>query len=151
MISKRLRRMALALTRSAADADDLAQQTLVTLLVKRPDRAAHVGYGRRVMVRLWLDQQRSLRRRVARLVGLARLARPYHEDDDRLSVNDRYQKLYRAIDSLPARQRAVLVLRLVEELDYAEIAETLGCSVQSVRANLHLGRQRVRELTGETP
>ena len=63
--TERLRRMALALTRSADDADDLTQQTLVTLLVKKPDHADHIGYGRKTMVRLWLDRQRSRRRRLA--------------------------------------------------------------------------------------
>lgn len=52
-----LRRIALALTRSPDDADDLTQQTVVTLLARKPDRADHIGYGRKTMVRLWLDHR----------------------------------------------------------------------------------------------
>ena len=148
-ITERLRRVAVALTRSRDDADDLTQQTLVTLLVKRPDRADHAGYARATMVRLWLDQQRSFRRRLVRLGRLALTGSSRHLDYDLLSVSDQYERLRRTIERLPPRQRAILALRLVEELDYAEIAETLGCSVQTVRANLHLGRQRVRRLMGE--
>ena len=66
-------------------------------------------------------------------------------------VKDPDERVRRAIETLPPMQRAVVVLRLVEELDYADIAATLGCSVQAVRANLHLGRQRVRRLAGEAP
>jgi len=44
----------------------------------------------------------------------------------------------------------VLVLRLVEELDYEQIAETLSCSVETVRANLHVARRHVRETMGES-
>ena len=149
--TERLRRIALALTRSADDADDLTQQTLVTLLARKPDLADHIGYGRKTMVRLWLDQQRSLRRRLARLGRFALLPKPWYVDRDHLAVDDLHQRLHDAIEALPAGQRAVLVLRLVEELDYAEIARTLGCSVQAVRANLHLGRRRVRQLIGEPP
>lgn len=144
-----LRGTALALTRSLDDADDLTQQTLVTLLVRKPDRTDHIGYARKTLVRLWLDQQRSLRRRLVRLGRLARTAKPWSLDRDRLAIDEQYQRMQHAIEALPPRQKAVLVLRLVEELDYAEIARTLGCSVQTVRANLHLGRQRVRQLTGE--
>ncbi len=145
----RLRRIALALTRSPDDADDLTQQTLLTLLVRKPDRGDHIGYGRRTMVRLWLDQQRSLRRRLVRLGRLALTVKPWCVDRDRLADGEQYERMQHVIETLPARQKAALVLRLVEELDYADIAKGLGCSVQTVRANLHLGRQRVRQLTGE--
>jgi RNA polymerase sigma-70 factor (ECF subfamily) len=144
-----LLRLAVALTRSRADAEDLTQQTLAALLARRPDRAAHAGYGRRTMVRTWLDQQRSLRRQFRRLTRLAMGSKPWHLDDDRMSNSDQLERLHTAIESLPPRQHATLVLRLVEELDYERIAATLDCSVQSVRANLHLGRQRVRQLVGE--
>ena len=149
--TERLRRVALALTQSPDDADDLTQQTLVTLLARKPDRANHIGYGRKTMLRLWLDHQRSLRRRLTRLGHLALTTKPWHVDRDRVSVGDQHARMRRAIDTLSPRQKAVLVLRLVEELEYAEIAEALGCSVQAVRANLHLGRQRVRELLEEAP
>ncbi len=49
-----------------------------------------------------------------------------------------------AIDSLPARQRAALLLRVVEGLSYEAIAEALECEVGAVRANLHLARMKVR-------
>lgn len=148
VLRERVRRMALALTRSVDDADDLAQQTLLTLLVKRPDRTDHTGYARSTMIRLWLDRQRSLRRRLHRVARAALTARRWHTDSDRLSVSDQYDRVQQAIQGLPPRQRVTLVLRLVEGMDYGEIAETLDCSVQTVRANLHLGRQRVRQVLG---
>jgi len=144
-------RMALALTRSCDDADDLVQQTLVTLLAKQPDRASHAGYARKTMIRIWLDLQRSLRRRVRRVARLALTTATWHTDQDLLSMSDQHDRVLRAMDTLPPQQRAALVLRLVEELDYQEIATVLDSSVQSVRANLHLGRQRVRRLVGEAP
>ena len=150
-LSEWLRRVAYALAQSREDADDLVQQTLVTLLAKQPDRVSHYGYARRTMFRLWLDRQRSLRRRLARVARLALTRESRHVDSDEMSIRDQYDRVRRAIATLPPVQQGVVVLRLVEELDYADIAATLGCSVQTVRANLHLGRQRVRRLAGEAP
>ena len=150
-VSGRLLRMAKALTASLSDAEDLTQQTLAKLLVKHADRVDHVGLGRRTMLRLWLDHQRSLHRRVARMARAAYSAKRWHVDPDRLSATERERAVRRAIASLPPKQRAVLVLRLVEELDYGAIGEALGCSTQTVRAHLHLGRRRVRKMLGEQP
>ncbi len=147
---ERLRRIALGLTRTADDADDLTQQTLATLLARNPSRVDHMGYVRRTMLRIWLDQQRAFHRRLLRLGRLAMSKNAWHVDRDALSAQDLRLRLREAIDALPPRQHAVLVLRLVEELDYAEIATTLSCSIQSVRAHLHLGRQRVRQMIGES-
>jgi RNA polymerase sigma-70 factor (ECF subfamily) len=47
---------------------------------------------------------------------------------------------------LPERQREVLVLSAYEILDSANIAAVLNISEQNVRTNLHLARQRMKEL-----
>ena len=150
-LSERLGRMAIALAHHADDAEELTQQTFAALLAKNPDRVEHLGYARRTMVRLWLDRQRSVRRRVAHLARLAFSARRWHTDADPLSVSEQKARMRLAIESLPPKQRAVLVLHLVEEIGYDQIASALNCSVQTVRAQLHLGRRRVREMLGEQP
>lgn len=50
------------------------------------------------------------------------------------------------LSQLPTEQRAVLVLREMEQLDYQEIAETLGLPVGTVRSRLHAARERFRGL-----
>lgn len=50
----------------------------------------------------------------------------------------------RALDSLPGEQRAVLVLRAVEELSYREIAETLQLSMGTVMSRLARAREKLR-------
>lgn len=52
--------------------------------------------------------------------------------------------LVQALAELPARQRAVLVLRYFEELTEAEIADTLGCSAGAVKSAAARGLQRLR-------
>lgn len=49
-----------------------------------------------------------------------------------------------AIALLPDKQRAALVMRYVQELDYAEIALSLDCSEDSARANVYQAIKRLR-------
>jgi len=51
-----------------------------------------------------------------------------------------------AIDRLPEGYRTVLVLRDIEELDTAEVAESLGMSKNAVKTRLHRARQALRGL-----
>jgi RNA polymerase sigma-70 factor (ECF subfamily) len=51
-----------------------------------------------------------------------------------------------AIDRLPASYRTVLLLRDIEELDTAEVAELLGVTANAVKIRLHRARQALREL-----
>ena len=52
-------------------------------------------------------------------------------------------RLQRALATLPERQRAALVLRSEQDLDYDEIAETLETTVSSVKSLLHRAREAV--------
>ncbi|WP_081437956.1 SigE family RNA polymerase sigma factor [Pseudofrankia asymbiotica] len=54
-------------------------------------------------------------------------------------------ELIRALRALPPRQRAVLVLRYVDDLPEGEAAAALGCSVGTVRSQAHRGLARLRD------
>jgi RNA polymerase sigma-70 factor, ECF subfamily len=56
------------------------------------------------------------------------------------------EELNTALCQLPENQRAALLLRVNEELSYAEISEVLSVSVSSVESLLHRARTRLREL-----
>jgi RNA polymerase sigma-70 factor, ECF subfamily len=53
--------------------------------------------------------------------------------------------LERAIDSLPASLRIVAVLRLVDGLSTAEVAESVGVTEEAVKVRLHRARERLKE------
>ena len=55
----------------------------------------------------------------------------------------------RALDSLPDRERAAFVLRHVQDLSYAEVADVLGCGKVTVRVYLHRALLRLRKLLAE--
>jgi RNA polymerase sigma-70 factor (ECF subfamily) len=53
--------------------------------------------------------------------------------------------LQAALERLPGEQRAVVVLRAVEEMSYREIAETLDLSMGTVMSRLSRAREKLRE------
>lgn len=53
--------------------------------------------------------------------------------------------LEKAVQSLPAAYREVLVLCELEELDYAQAAQALGCAIGTIRSRLHRARGMLLE------
>ncbi|MFD0578129.1 RNA polymerase sigma factor [Dactylosporangium darangshiense] len=51
--------------------------------------------------------------------------------------------VHRAVQGLPSRQRAAVVLFYFEDRPIAEIAEILGCTAATARVHLHKARQRL--------
>ena len=56
------------------------------------------------------------------------------------------ERVKRAMDKLPAEQRAALIFRDVEGLSYQEMAEAMESSIGTVMSRLHYGRKRLQEL-----
>lgn len=54
-----------------------------------------------------------------------------------------------ALRTLTPEQRAVIVLREVEDMSYEEIAKTLDCAVGTVMSRLHYARKRLQSLLRE--
>jgi len=54
-----------------------------------------------------------------------------------------------AVMELPVRQRAALMMRKYQELEYAEIAEALDCSEETARANVYQALKKLREQFAE--
>lgn len=149
-ISRRLVRFATALTGRRDEAEDLTQQAIATVLARRPEMAGHIGFARRTLVRVWLDRERSVRRRMARLSQFAAWGSGRGSAGESADERDeQVQRVRSEIERLPARQRAVVTLRLVEGLTYEQIAEAMECDVGAVRANLHLARTKLRSVLGD--
>lgn len=70
--------------------------------------------------------------------------------DDLASLGESLEALRGAIIALPPRQQAALLLRYVQGLEYAEVADVLGCSEEAARANVYQAIRRLRSrLTNE--
>lgn len=129
-----LLRLAYLLTGEAHAAEDLVQDALIRAH-RRWDRVAHAGnpdaYLRRIVVNEHLSWRR---RRASRELAVAPgdLAADVTADGQE-SLADR-DLVWRLLHRLPARQRAVLVLRYYEDLPDEEIAGLLGCARGTVRS-----------------
>ena len=146
-----LLRTAFLLTGERAAAEDLLQTALAKLYLswdKVRDRGALDGYVRRIMVNehnsLW---RRAWKRREHSTDEMPE--QPVHDDyDDGLGA-----ALWSYLQTLPPRQRSVIVLRYYEQLSEAEIADVLGISVGTVKsqASRALAGLRARAPQSLTP
>ena len=114
-------------------AEDLVQTALAKLYLswdKVQRRELLDGYVRRIIVNehnsLW---RRPWKRREHATDDVPETAAPDHDHDE-----GRGAALWDFVQTLPRKQRAVIVLRYYEELSEAETAETLGISVGTVKS-----------------
>jgi RNA polymerase sigma-70 factor (sigma-E family) len=141
-----LRRKAYLLSGSWHTADDLVQDTLVAVYAAWP-RVARVrdidAYVNRILVNKYVDDRRRPWRR----------ERPVHDvpestDEGAATAFDRVEEhdspLGRALATLPAGQRAVLVLRYTEDLQVDEIARLLDLPSGTVKSRLSRGTDAIR-------
>lgn len=127
-----LLRTAYLLTGDRASAEDLLQTAFAKLYLswdRVREREALDGYVRRIMV----NERNSLWRRAWK--------RREHSTDivPEAVVTDEYDdgqrgEMWRFVQTLPPRQRAVIVLRYYEQLSEAEIADMLGVSTGTVKS-----------------
>jgi RNA polymerase sigma-70 factor (ECF subfamily) len=64
----------------------------------------------------------------------------------RLEGSEQEQKLKRAIEQLPEAQRQVLMLRYYGNLKFVEIAEMLGCPLNTALGRMHKAMLKLKEM-----
>lgn len=141
----RLVRTAYLLCGDPHEAHDLVQVTLMRVhrrwrAIERTDLPQ--AYARRVLINLAASFWR--RRLRAPLVALTAAGEPAGPDPAE-AYGDRAE-LWQAVQSLPPRMRAILVLRYWEDLSEAETAAALGCSIGSVKSQASRGLDRLRDV-----
>ena len=127
----------------AVDADDVTQNVFITAYTKLSmlrDPAAFAGW----IARIARNAAEDYRRRVEVVVELDT---DYAAQATQSDAAEAAQALA-AIRALPEAYRDTLMLRLVEGMSGAEIAERTGLTPGSVRVNLHRGMQLLRDVLG---
>jgi RNA polymerase sigma-70 factor (sigma-E family) len=140
-----------ALTRTAyllcgdkLGAEELVQDTLVRLyskwqLVAAAD--APLAYVRRSLANQFVNQSRRPSRREITVETMPERA----ETHDPAGQFDDREELWAMLGSLPARQRAALVLRYFHDLPDEEIGAALGCQLGTVRSLISRGLAALRD------
>jgi len=125
-----LMRFGMAVAGNLHDAEDLVQ-TALEATARRWLKVLAAGdptaYVKKSMVNAHISRWRRLRREWLTDTVLA-------DDSAVLGGLLTEQAMWTALEQLPPRQRAVLVLRYYEDLSEADIASVLGCSPGTVKS-----------------
>jgi RNA polymerase sigma-70 factor (sigma-E family) len=140
-----LLRTAVLLTRDRGHAEDLLQTALVKAYRRwgRIERDDPYPYVRRILVTTASSWRRL--RSTQEIVSLPAYDPSGPDPTDDVAERER---MAAALAGLPARMRAVLVLRYTEDLSEVATAELMGCSVNTVKSQTVRGLARLRTVLG---
>ena len=154
-------------------AEDLAQDVFLNLYRSREryqPRTSFRNFLYRIATNAAISEQRRRSRhgRVWRLVareafdpshsGHAEVIEDHvaslREDsvETQIVERERIERFWQALNQLPARQQAALLLARAEGLSYQQVAEVLGVSVSAVKSLVHRATEHLRRVSkGEEP
>lgn len=152
----RLFRAALFMCGEEGVAEELVQETFLAAaesLDSFEGRSSHYTWLYGILLnkfRGWLRQKdrqaASLQRRADNMdvAGASELIEgETPEASEKMIQRETAERVRQAIDALPPHHRSVLVLRYVEDMSYQEIAETLDCSLGTVKSRIHYALEKV--------
>lgn len=142
-------RVGVLLTGDRHVAEDLVQAALVRVWPRwaRVSRGENVdAYVRRVMTSTFLNwRRRKWHGEFPTDIGADTEILALPAGGDAYARWDNSEALLTDLRRLPPRQRAVVVLRFYDDLTLDECAEALGCSVGTVKSQLHRALGTLRE------
>ena len=137
-------------------AEELHQQTWFSVLdhIEKFDPTSSGGGFRAWLFRIATNKANDLWRSRAREKSVREGLRLVSDEQapasgERIEANEQAQKLKRAIAQLPENQRQVLMLRYYGNLKFVEIAQILGCPLNTALGRMHKAMIKLRELMGE--
>lgn len=141
-------RLAYFLTGSRELAEDLVQEAFVRVAgrfrhLRMPD--AFDAYLRRTIVNLFTSQLRRTRLERAYVKRHGAEPGPTNDPSDPATRDE----LWRALQTLPERQRAAIVLRFYEDLSEREAADILACSTGALNQLVVRGMATLRTQIGD--
>ena len=161
---RRVYRLLLGMVRDPEAADTLTQECFLRAWQKRAGfrgEASVTTWLLRIAVNLARDHARN--RRLAfwrRLFSTSsdgaralaeQLPSPAAGPEQALVARQELDAVWSVVEALPQQQKAVFLLRFVEELSLEEIARALGLRVGSVKSHLFRALSTVKVQAGRTP
>ncbi|SKB60138.1 RNA polymerase sigma factor [Sphingopyxis flava] len=148
----RLRRFARGLARDAGDADDLCQAAIERALKSKRQWSAGTrldSWMYRITRNLWIDERRAAARRGVQKPVDEAVLQIAGDGASQVEAGALRGDVDGAMARLPAEQREVVMLILVEGYAYREAAEILEVPVGTVTSRLARGREALIHLLGE--
>ncbi|MCP3981479.1 MAG: RNA polymerase sigma factor [bacterium] len=145
--------------KNAAEAQDVAQEALVRLWTHRAkvDVEGSRAWLLRTTHNLCIDRirKRKVRAEVADPDDALRAHADSGPGPAQLSAaGDLGRSIEKALKKLSEQDRAVVLMREVQQMPYDEIADVLGLPMGTLKARLHRARERLRQAlirSGVTP
>jgi RNA polymerase sigma factor (sigma-70 family) len=135
---------------NAQDADDAMQNALLSLWKHWQRIVAHPTADALVL-KICIDAAYDVRRRRWRAYRFEQLhssndepADPAGSPAEKLIRNETYSVVRNAIDGLSRQQAVAMLMRVLEELPYNEIAAAMGCTEATARKHVSRGREHLR-------
>ena len=147
--SKKLFNIALRITASVPEAEEIMQESIIRYLIKAPRLDAEpmkAAWLRSTCVRLSIDWLRRTRRLQPLDSGTESIPDESGSPEDSMWGNmgkDTVAEVMSALESLPCGYRTVLVLRLIENYDYGMIAGLMHISENGVRSQYLRARRKL--------
>jgi RNA polymerase sigma-70 factor (ECF subfamily) len=149
---------AYTMMRNEEEAIDLSQEAWIKGWQRLKQFQGDSSFGTwmtRIVINLCLDQLRRQKRQRSESLeamdeesgGVERLMPPVTVNPtERLERSELRQRIDRAMEQLSREHRTVLVLHEFEEMEYKEIARTMGCSIGTVMSRLFYARRKLAAL-----
>jgi RNA polymerase sigma-70 factor (ECF subfamily) len=147
----RLRRFAHALSKNAADADDLTQSTVERALRSREQWEPGTrmdSWLYRIMRNLWIDTVRSRGRKEKHEAPEVEALKVGDDPRDAIESSLELKRAMSAMERLPDEQREVVALILIEGFGYREVSEMLDLPIGTVSSRLVRGRNALLAMLG---
>ena len=150
-VEDRMMRAVWRITRNAADADDAFQDALLTIW-KRWDRIRRHPNPHALILQICTNSAYDLlRRRVRegkRANALPQAGVPDSSTSqlEAIAAAEQDAKVLQAIGVLPEKQGRAILLHVVEEMPYAEVAAAMDCGEATVRKHVERARAKLRTL-----
>lgn len=150
---ERVYNVALRVVGNVEEAQDVLQDVFLLLFRKIHRfraRAAFASWVYRITVNMALDHVRRRKRGPSPSSGAVITDRMDELEDDLtlpergLARLDLQGHVREALDTLSERLRIVIILRYLEDLSYADIAEILDCSIGTVKSRLNRAHTALR-------
>ncbi|MDR1778961.1 MAG: RNA polymerase sigma factor [Clostridiales Family XIII bacterium] len=136
------------------DAEDVAQETILSMFrsfyqLKEPEKVD--AWVAKIVTNHCYQLFNKRAKRAEDLGAVEETAAPPEVDRDFLPEQycenvELADELYDIVQKLPQKQRETILLYYYENLNYRQIAEVMGVSLQTVSTNLMWGRAKVKEM-----
>ena len=150
--------MAIRMTGSEDIAEEVTQESFISIykyINRFQFQSAFTTWIYRIVMRRTADYFRKTKKHSGKTISLFQtnknesfvidVADPDPDPAKKADQNERVKSIENAILKLKDKQKTILILRYVNQLQYEEIAEILGCRVGTVKSRLNRAHRSLEE------